>query len=314
MLKSRAITVTFRFYVGLAVFGVLAALAAAIGSSDDSLMNKVIGPLSVGWKGGIGDHLAYTVFLGLAVVSAGLAGLFTAFRDADPQAEAEIAHLEDVPLTRAPIGTSYWPVVGAFAVATTLIGLALSSRPLALAGAVAIGATALMWTVRAWAERATGSERANVELYQQVTEPFRLPLLALVLVAAMVISFSRLLLALPSTRASAVVFGLVALMVSAVVTVIALLPKLSRSVIALILFSYIGIFAYILTQGRGMAERNQARAQQASADLRTKDSELGKRFEASLSAPNPWKIQRSMRFFGDLMVPPDIPESTKLGR
>jgi len=238
MLKSRAITVTFRFYVGLAVFGVLAALAAAIGSSDDSLMNKVIGPLSVGWKGGIGDHLAYTVFLGLAVVSAGLAGLFTAFRDADPQAEAEIAHLEDVPLTRAPIGTSYWPVVGAFAVATTLIGLALSSRPLALAGAVAIGATALMWTVRAWAERATGSERANVELYQQVTEPFRLPLLALVLVAAMVISFSRLLLALPSTRASAVVFGLVALMVSAVVTVIALLPKLSRSVIALILFVF----------------------------------------------------------------------------
>jgi len=39
-------------------------------------------------------------------------------------------------------------------------------------------------------------------------------------------------------------------------------------VIALILFSYIGIFAYILTQGRGMAERNQARAQQARDDLR----------------------------------------------
>ena len=39
-------------------------------------------------------------------------------------------------------------------------------------------------------------------------------------------------------------------------------------VIALILFSYIGIFAYILTQGGGMAERNQARAQQAREDLR----------------------------------------------
>ena len=39
-------------------------------------------------------------------------------------------------------------------------------------------------------------------------------------------------------------------------------------VIALLLFSYIGIFAYILTQGRGMAERNQARAQQARDDLR----------------------------------------------
>src|SRR5208283_5591118 len=39
-------------------------------------------------------------------------------------------------------------------------------------------------------------------------------------------------------------------------------------VIALLLFSYIGIFAYILTQGRGMAERSQARAQQAGDDLR----------------------------------------------
>ena len=39
-------------------------------------------------------------------------------------------------------------------------------------------------------------------------------------------------------------------------------------VIALILFSYIGIFAYILTQGRGMAERNQARAHQARDELR----------------------------------------------
>jgi Phospholipase_D-nuclease N-terminal len=39
-------------------------------------------------------------------------------------------------------------------------------------------------------------------------------------------------------------------------------------VIALVLFSYIGIFAYILTQGRGMAERNQARAQQARDELR----------------------------------------------
>ncbi len=39
-------------------------------------------------------------------------------------------------------------------------------------------------------------------------------------------------------------------------------------VIALLLFSYIGIFAYILTQGPGMAERSQVRAHQAGDDLR----------------------------------------------
>jgi Phospholipase_D-nuclease N-terminal len=39
-------------------------------------------------------------------------------------------------------------------------------------------------------------------------------------------------------------------------------------VIAFILFSYIGVFAYVLTQGRGMAERNQARAKEARDELR----------------------------------------------
>ena len=39
-------------------------------------------------------------------------------------------------------------------------------------------------------------------------------------------------------------------------------------VIVLIVLPYIGIFAYLLTQGRGMAERDQARAKQARDDLR----------------------------------------------
>jgi len=39
-------------------------------------------------------------------------------------------------------------------------------------------------------------------------------------------------------------------------------------VIVLILLPYIGIFAYILTQGRGMAGRSQERAEQAREELR----------------------------------------------
>jgi hypothetical protein len=39
-------------------------------------------------------------------------------------------------------------------------------------------------------------------------------------------------------------------------------------VIALILFSYLSILAYLITQGRGMAERNAQQAQQARDDLR----------------------------------------------
>jgi len=39
-------------------------------------------------------------------------------------------------------------------------------------------------------------------------------------------------------------------------------------VILLIVLPYIGIFVYLLTQGRGMAERNQARAKAARDELR----------------------------------------------
>jgi hypothetical protein len=39
-------------------------------------------------------------------------------------------------------------------------------------------------------------------------------------------------------------------------------------VIAFILFSYIGVFAYFLTQGRGIAERNRARANESRDELR----------------------------------------------
>ncbi|MGA8177903.1 MAG: SHOCT domain-containing protein [Pseudolabrys sp.] len=39
-------------------------------------------------------------------------------------------------------------------------------------------------------------------------------------------------------------------------------------VIALVLTSYLGIFAYLITQGKGMAERNAQQTQQAREELR----------------------------------------------
>lgn len=45
-------------------------------------------------------------------------------------------------------------------------------------------------------------------------------------------------------------------------------PALPRFFGAFVLFSYLGVFAYILTQGWGMAERNQARANEARDELR----------------------------------------------
>ena len=237
MLKSRAITVSFRFYLGLSVAALFGALVAALSSNDtDSLVNRVIGPLSIGWKGSVGDHLAYTLMLGVAVVSGVIGVLLTAFRDADASALAEVARTETVPLTRAPLGANYWPVVAAFSTAVVLTGLAVSNKGLAFAGAAALTASVVVWTLRSWAERATGDDRVNLDLYEQLVEPLRLPVLALVLVGIMVIGFSRVLLTVSTKTQSVVVFGVLAVVVLVGSIAIALKPRLSKTTTVLVLF------------------------------------------------------------------------------
>jgi hypothetical protein len=237
MLRSRAIPVSFRFYIGFAVAALVGAIVAALGTNDgDPIIDRVIGPLSIGWKGGIGDHLAYSVLLGVAVAAAFVGIVLTAFREADASAVAQVVDLEAAPLTRAPIGANYWPIVSVFALAVVLIGLSISSQNLAIAGGIALAAAILMWTLRAWAERATGNERANVQLYQQLVEPIRLPVLSIILIGIVAIGFSRVLLALPNTKSSAAVFGVVALVFLLGAIGVALKPRISRSIIVLLVF------------------------------------------------------------------------------
>jgi hypothetical protein len=257
MLKSRAITVSFRFYGGLSAAALFGALVAALASNtSDSLINRTIGPLSIGWKGSVGDHLAYTVLLGVAVVSGFVGILLTAFRDGDASAQAEVVQLDSVPLTRAPVGASYWPIIAAFAVAVLLIGLSISSRGLALAAAAVLGVSVVTWTLRAWAERATGDDRTNLELYQQVLEPMGLPAMSLLLVGAMVIGFSRVLLTLPTKTSSVAVFGLLGVVVLLGSIGIALKPRISKSALTLILFVFglVIIVSGVIGAARGSRE------------------------------------------------------------
>ncbi len=236
MFKSRTIPISLRFYAALAAAALLGAYVVGASSQHSSIIDQVIGPLDLGWKGGVGNHLGYTVLVGVGACAIFLAVLLTVYRDADPDAAAQAANLESVPLARAPRGASYWPIIGAFALGTTLVGLAISSKALALTAAVVLGATVFMWTIRAWAERATGDDETNLRLYQQLVEPIRLPVTALLLVGALVIGFSRILLTLPSKHASTAAFGLIGAVLFAACVLIALRPKISRAPMVLAVF------------------------------------------------------------------------------
>src|SRR5215471_3838662 len=111
MFKSRAITISLRFYVAFAVAALAGAYVVGVTSQHSSIIDQAVGPIDLGWKGGVGNHLAYTMLVGVGLLAIAIGIMLTAFRDADATAQAEVVSLDVVPLTRAPTGANYWPAI-----------------------------------------------------------------------------------------------------------------------------------------------------------------------------------------------------------
>lgn len=234
MLRSRMLTPAFRYFAALALAAFAAAFVSAVGSSDQSLIAAISGPLTLGWKGGVGNHVGYTVLVSLAVVSATLAGILIAFRDADPEAEAQVAHTDSVPLTRAPSSTNFLPLVGTFSVGVIILGQ-ISDRWITWAGIGLLFSVVAVWALRAWAERATGDPEVNKEIYQRFIEPLRVPVLSVIAVAVVVVGFSRVLLALSVTGA-VVAFGVVGAFFLLAAGLVAARPAITKNALTILLF------------------------------------------------------------------------------
>lgn len=236
MLRSRAFTPGFKLFGGITVYALLAAFVFALGgniaNSDLGLVDTVLGPLTLGWKGGVGGHLGYTVLIGITVGAGLWAGLMLAFRDADSESQAQVTHVEPRALTAVPHGASYAPLALALGVVGLVIGLA-SSTVLTVISIVVLVATAAVWTTRAWASRLSDDDAANAAQYERMMEPWRVPVLSLAGIAFVVIGLSRLLLAVSKTG-SVVVFALVATVFFVGAAVVAARPRISRNALALL--------------------------------------------------------------------------------
>jgi hypothetical protein len=240
MLRSRMFTPGFRLFFGVALFLLLGSWLYGFSSSllvesqsvgdrlgQQGIIQTLTGPLTIGWKGPVGNHAGYGILLAGAGVAAFLALVLVAFRDADPEAEAQLLDVETVPLTRAPSGTDFAPVVGAFALAVTAIGW-VGGSILLWVGLALVVLTAGAWTVRAWAERATGDPEINRQIYTRIIDPLRVPVLGALAIAFVVGGLSRVLLAVPDENWSRIIFGGVAVAFFAGVLVVAALPRIAR--------------------------------------------------------------------------------------
>lgn len=158
-----------------------------------------VGPLTMGYKGGVGDHFGYGVLVAAGLISLFLGAVALAVRDAEALAEAQVAGTETVPAA-IPAGPCYWPAVSAFGAALVVVGL-VASPVLFVIGLVVLGAVLVEWAVQAWADRATGDPETNRQIRNRLMNPIEFPAAGLLGIGVVVASLSRLFLSLSADDA-----------------------------------------------------------------------------------------------------------------
>jgi hypothetical protein len=122
-----------KFLYGLAAFGWLAAIAYAMATGEQELgMDSLLGPLTFGYKGYVGDHIGYTVLMSLAVTALASPCSPRCCATPIPKTLPRPLASSRCPRCPAPTTTNFWPIVAAFSAAAVVLGLAIGSAMFAV--------------------------------------------------------------------------------------------------------------------------------------------------------------------------------------
>lgn len=227
-------------YLSALVYGFITASADHGGVlsvfSDGGIVDAVLGPLTFGWKGGVGDHVGYTLLMAFAAATAALGGFHTATRDADAAALAQLEGIEATDLAPAsmPAGLSWWPMLTALGTGVVVVGLVFSNA-LFWGGVAVLIIAAVEWTARAWSERATPDAALSAEYRGRLLQPVEVPLASLLIIAIVAIAISRVLLAVPQSAAVYIIIALAAA-IFGVANLLARRPDLKGRVLGTVVF------------------------------------------------------------------------------
>jgi hypothetical protein len=216
------------------LFGV--SISALVGAAVYGLVTggELLGVLTLGYKGGMGEHLGYVMLIAAFVSSQVLAWVLVASRDGDAEALAHRAGATSVPPVQNPADASYWGVITAFGVAAVVVGLALSMLFFYL-GLAVLFVAALMWLLLAWSDRASGDVEVNRVVRARVAAPFEVPMLSLLGFAVVSIGMSRVFLA--ASQSGAVVAGVIATAIifggAVILSQVEVRPAIMRGVVVL---------------------------------------------------------------------------------
>ena len=210
---------------------------------------QLLGALTLGYKGGVGDHVGYGILLGGSAVSTTMGAFMVAFRDSEAKAVAEVAGLPEAPPLQPVATSNVWAPIAAFATAITAVGLATSGW-FVIAGLGLLGIAALEWTMYAWADRTTGDWRVNAALRDRIMSPIEVPLFGAIVAGFVALGISRVFLSVPKLSATWLFMGIAAV-IFIVAIVMSLAPRTSKNVLVGVLA--IGAVAVLVGGVVGMA-------------------------------------------------------------
>lgn len=161
------------------------------GATALSLAGAIVYAASTGGPTGL---MGTVGLLSLAVVFAFLAGINYFNHDGNVPSMQQGAEYTAA-AAQPPVGRSMWPLVAAVGVAGLLVG-AVSKPVVFKVSVVALLAAVVEWMVQGWSERASADSAYNATIRKRILHPLEFPILGAVGLAAVVYSFSRIMLSL----------------------------------------------------------------------------------------------------------------------
>jgi len=165
-------------------------------------------------------------FLATALLFAGSIASFV--RDGHVLSTDTAAHATAAATNRSP-RASLWPLGTAVSVGVLVVGL-ISSPGIFKVGVALTLAMLGEWMIQNWSERGSADAAYNTKIRDYMVHPLELPVAGALLLAVIVLSFSRLMLALDKS-AGTLVFAFVSAIVLAVGAVIAVRRNVSRRIV-----------------------------------------------------------------------------------
>jgi len=205
---------------------------------------------SIAYGVATGDGSA-TAALGFVAAGAFILGLAVALADPDraPWVAAGAPLVQEAPAGGRPLLPSAWPMAAGVALGVAALAAA-TDAVVVLAAIAVLTVVGLGWLFQQWVEDPTYTPSFGARLKERLLVPIGLPLAVVFLVAVIVLSLSRVFLALPETATQGVALA-VAVIILVSAFAIASATRMART--ALLLLTALALVAVIAAGAAGLS-------------------------------------------------------------